>query len=558
MSFGALDWTVLAVFMLGLAAIVVWVALQKEENTADYFLAGRNAGWLVIGASIFASNIGSEHLVGLASAGASSGMARAHWEFHSWLIVMLAWVFVPFYLRAQVFTTPEFLERRYNSQTRTFFSFISLVAYVLTKVSVTVFAGGVAIQQIFGIDKMFGIDFFWIAAISLVVITALYTVIGGMKAVLWTSVLQTPALLLGSIIILFVGLTTLGGEGGLFEGFVVMKQSAGENIHLWRPISDPTYPWPGVLGGSVIIGLWYWCTDQYIVQRVLSARDMKQARRGALFGGYLKLMPVFIFLLPGMIAAAMVKTGDLTLPLLADGTPDPNTAFPVMVRELLPAGIKGVVLGGALAALMSSLASLFNSSATLFTVDFYERLFPGKTQKHYLTVGRIATVTVVLLGIAWVPIIKAGMLGDSLYDVLQNMQGFIAPAIVAIFFLGIFTKQITPTGGFIGMVLGFSVGMLKLVLQFTPDSVSAMPVLGFIRDVNPLYFSCLLLAFTVVIMFALSFVTKNKSDEELVGLTYASITPEQKAEVRASWSSWDIVHTVVILGLIAAAYIYFW
>jgi len=549
MSFGTLDWLVLAAFMLALVGIVVWVTMQKEEDTEDYFLAGRNATWLAIGASIFASNIGSEHLVGLASAGAQSGMAMAHWEFHSWIIMMLAWIFIPFYWRTKIFTTPEFLERRYTPQTRTFFSFISLVSYVLTKVSVTVFAGGLAIQEIFGIDTLFGVDFFWVAAISLVVITGLYTIIGGMKAVLWTSVLQTPVLLLGSFIILFVGLTKLGAGAGLLEGWAVMSEINGANMHLFRPIDDPNFPWPAVIGGSVIIGSWYWCTDQYIVQRVLSGRDMTQARRGAIFGGYLKITPVFIFLVPGMIAYAMAEQG------LLDLSGGANTAFPVMVRELLPAGIKGVVLGGAIAALMSSLASLFNSSATLFTVDFYERLRPGRTQKHYLRVGRMATTVVVLLGIAWVPVIP--LLGESLYEALQKVQALIAPAIVAVFFLGIFSNRITPAAGFWGLVLGFMAGMFYLLLELLPAVAQSNGLFAWIAGMNWLYYCCLLLIFSIGVMVVVSMLTPAKSDEELSGLTYKGVTPEQAAEVRESWTAWDVVNTAVILGIIATCYILF-
>jgi len=549
MSFGIWDWLVLGVFMLALIGIVVWVALQKEEDTEDYFLAGRNATWLAIGASIFASNIGSEHLVGLASAGAQNGLAMAHWEFHSWIILMLAWIFVPFYWRTKIFTTPEFLERRYTPQTRTFFSFISLVSYVLTKVSVTVFAGGLAIQEIFGIDTLFGVDFFWIAAISLVVITGLYTVVGGMKAVLWTSVLQTPVLLLGSFIILFVGLTKLGAGAGLMEGWAVMSEINGANMHLFRPIDDPNFPWPAVIGGSVIIGTWYWCTDQYIVQRVLSGRDMTQARRGAIFGGYLKITPVFIFMVPGMIAFALAEKGMLDL------SGGPNTAFPVMVRELLPAGIKGVVLGGAIAALMSSLASLFNSSATLFTVDFYERLRPNRSQKHYLRVGRLATAVVVLLGIAWVPVIP--LLGESLYEALQKVQALIAPSIVAVFFLGIFSNRITPSAGFWGLLLGFLAGMFYLILDLSPSLAQSNSFFAAIDAMNWLYYCCALLAFSILVMVLVSLVTKPKSNEELSGLTYRSTSPLQAQEVRDSWSKWDVFHTVVILGIIVAAYTIF-
>ena len=550
MSFTALDWIVLGLFLLALLGIVVWVTMQREDDTEDYFLAGRDAGWLVIGASIFASNIGSEHLVGLASAGAENGMAMAHWELQSWLLLILAWIFVPFFWRSKVFTTPEFLELRYSPRTRTFFSFISLVSYVLTKVSVTVYAGGLAIKEIFGINTLFGIDFFWIAAIGLIVITGLYTIAGGMKAVLWTSVLQTPVLLLGSIIILFIGLTQLGGGAGILKGIAVMNDVNGANVHLFRGLHDPDFPWPAVVGGSIIIGAWYWCTDQYIVQRVLSARSMTQARRGAIFGGYLKLTPVFIFLIPGMIAFALAQKGMLDL------SAGPDSAFPVLVRELLPAGLKGVVLGGALAALMSSLASLFNSSATLFTVDFYERLRPGRTESHYVTVGRIATTVVVLLGVAWVPVIP--LLGDSLYEALQKVQSLIAPAIVAVFFLGIFSNRVTPSAGFIGLVVGFAAGMFRLLLDLSPSLAGSNALFAAIEGLNWLYYCCALLVFTIAIMIVVSLLTTPKNADDLAGLTHASVTQEDKREVRASWNGWDFFHSAVILAILAVVYIVFW
>jgi solute:Na+ symporter, SSS family len=382
-----------------------------------------------------------------------------------------------------------------------------------------------------------------------VVITGLYTIIGGMKAVLWTSVLQTPVLLLGSFIILFVGLTKLGAGQGLLEGWAVMSEINGANMHLFRPIDDPTFPWPAVIGGSIIIGTWYWCTDQYIVQRVLSGRDMTQARRGAIFGAYLKITPVFIFLVPGMIAYALAEKG------LLDLSGGSNTAFPMMVRELLPAGVKGVVLGGAIAALMSSLASLFNSSATLFTVDFYERLKPGRTQKHYLRVGRVATTVVVLLGIAWVPVIP--LLGESLYEALQKVQALIAPSIVAVFFLGIFTNRITPAAGFWGLVLGFVAGMFYLLLDLAPALAQSNGVFAAIQGMNWLYYCCALFVFSVVIMFVISAFSKAKSDEELAGLTHHAISPEQLREVRESWSTWDVVNTAVIVGIIGLCYIMF-
>lgn len=429
-----LDWIVLGLFCVGLIGIIVWVLRRKEETSTDYFLAGRDATWLAIGSSIFASNIGSEHLVGLAGAGASSGMAMAHWEMHGWIILILGWFFVPFYSRSKVFTMPEFLEKRYNKESRSFLSIISLVSYVLTKVAVTVYAGGIVFKEVFGIESVFGIDFFWISAIGLVLLTGIYTTLGGMRAVLFTSVLQTPVLLAGSLTILALGLIKLGGWSEMMEicRAVPVNEAGDTMTNLIRSHTDPVFPWTGVILGSAIIGFWYWCTDQYIVQRVLSGRNQTESRRGAILGAGFKLSPVFIFLIPGMIAYAMNQKGMITLT-------DSDAAFPTLVKELLPIGFTGLVVGGILAALMSSLASLFNSSATLFTVDFYKKYKPDAPEKELVRVGRIATVVVVILGILWIPVMKG--IGKVLYAYLQDVQSMLAPGIAAVFLLGVLSKK---------------------------------------------------------------------------------------------------------------------
>lgn len=541
-NFAGLDWAVLGLFIMALAAVAWFAARRGKDDTQDYFLAGRNAGWLTIGASIFASNIGSEHLVGLAGAGAESGMAMAHWELQSWLILILGWVFASFYWRAQVFTMPEFLERRYSPGTRTLLSVISIVSYVLTKVAVTVYAGGVVLKTVLGIDTLFGIDFFWIAALSLVAFTGLFTVFGGMRAVLFTSVLQTPVLIIGSAVILYVG---LGYIGGLEE----LKAINGENARLFRPASDPDFPWPGVLMGSFIIGFWYWCTDQYIVQRVLSARDLTQARRGTIFAGYLKLLPVFIFLFPGMIAVGLADQGIIELE-------SSDAAFPTLVTTLLPAGLKGLVVGGLIAALMSSLASLFNSTATLFTVDFYEKIRPDRSERHYTHVGRIATIAVVFLGIIWIPVMKS--IADVLFEYLQTVQSLIAPAIAAVFLLGVFSNRITPAAGFWSLAIGTLVGGLKLALMVAEDHVGITGFLAAVNGLNWLYFCTLLFVSTIVLAFVISLFTKKAPEDQLQGITYASTTAEQRQTDRASWNHWDVIHSVIIVSIIAAVYIYFW
>ncbi len=569
-----LDWIVIAAFALVLIGIIVWVTRQKQNSSGDYFLAGRDATWIAIGASIFASNIGSEHLIGLAGAGASSGMAMAHWEIQGWMILVLGWVFVPFYSRSMVTTMPEFLERRYNKESRTILSIISLISYVLTKVAVTVYAGGLVFKEVFGIESIWGIDFFWISAVGLVLLTAIYTVIGGMKSVLYTSVLQTPILLLGSLLIVVLGLRALGGWDEMMRiTSAIQVNDYGDNMTtLIRSNSDQNFPWLGVFIGSAVIGFWYWCTDQYIVQRVLSGKDEKQARRGTIFGAYLKLTPVFLFMIPGMIAFAMAQKG-----VVINGEvftlSSADAAFPTLVARLLPAGVKGLVVSGILAALMSSLASLFNSSSMLFTIDFYKKYRPQATEKKLLHVGRIATVVVVVLGVLWIPIMRS--IGDVLYTYLQDVQSVLAPGIAAAFLLGILSTRPTPKGGMWGMIAGFIVGILRLGSKVLYTNLAKAEGYTDVKlwatetgvrswfyqlfyDVNWLFFSGGMLLFSILVIIIVSHFTKAAPAEQIVGLTFGSATAEQKAATRASWNSWDIFHTVIILAFTVAFYIYFW
>ena len=562
-----LDWIVIGLFCLALVGIIVWVMRQKQDDSKDYFLGGRDATWIAIGASIFASNIGSEHLIGLAGAGASSGMAMAHWEIQGWMILILGWVFVPFYSRSMVYTMPEFLERRYNPQSRTILSLISLISYVLTKVAVTVYAGGLVFQQVFGIDTLWGIDFFWIAAIGLVVITALYTIFGGMKSVLYTSVLQTPILLLGSLIILVLGFRELGGWDEMMRicSNVTVNDYGDSMTDLIRSNSDPDFPWLGALVGSSIIGFWYWCTDQYIVQRVLSGKNQREARRGSIFGAYLKLLPVFLFLIPGMIAFALHQKslaagGEGFLPMLANGMHNAAAAFPTLVAKLLPAGVKGIVVCGILAALMSSLASLFNSSAMLFTIDFYKRFRPNTPEKRLVVIGQVATVVIVLLGILWIPIMRS--VGDVLYAYLQDVQSVLAPGIAAAFLLGICWKRASAKGGMWGLLAGMIIGLTRLgakVYYSTAGAAAGDSLFKYLfYDLNWLFFCGWMFLFCLLVVIVVSYCTQAPSEEKIKGLVFGTASKEQLAETRASWNKWDIIHTCIIIAITAAFYWYFW
>tara|TARA_B100000035_G_scaffold298000_1_gene291320 strand:+ start:1462 stop:3096 length:1635 start_codon:yes stop_codon:yes gene_type:complete len=534
--FTSLDWFVLLVFFGILGYIIYWVINQKQDTSEEYFLAGRNLGWFVIGASIFASNIGSEHIVGLAGTAANSGMVMGHYELHSWIILLLGWFFVPFYLNSTVFTMPEFLEKRFSENSRWLLTIITLVSYVLTKVSVTVYAGAVVFETLMGIE-------FWSGALLIVLITGCYTIFGGLRAVIFTDALQAFVLIIGSITISIIGLTKIGGWGNLVSSIEPSR------FNMFLPADHPQFPWVGMVFAPPIIGIWYWCTDQYIVQRVLSASDIHQARKGTIFAGYLKLLPIFMFFIPGLIAYAMSKSGQMSY-----GSSD--QVFPTLVRELLPTGMRGLVAGGLLAALMSSLSSVFNSCSTLFTMDIYKKLNPDASEKKLVLVGRIATGVVVLSGILWIPFMKA-VSGGGLYTYLQSVQAYIAPPIASVFLLGLFWSRINATGAFTALVSGFGAGMIRLGLEINKNSLDSSGALYAIADLNFLYFAIVSFVACIFILIAVSMVTNEPDYEKIKGLTYDTMNKDDKPEKELDDYSNDKTHSYVILVILALILIYF-
>ncbi len=517
------DWIVVGAYFAVLAGVAWWVIQQKQESTADYFLAGRHVGWFVIGASIFASNIGSEHIVGLAGTAAKSGVVMGHYELHSWLILLLGWVFVPFYMRSRVFTMPEFLERRYSASARWFLSLVTLVGYILTKVSVTVYAGAVVFQVLMGVD-------FWSGAMIVVILTGIYTVVGGLRAVVYTEAMQAIVLIAGSATITIVGLMKIGGWDAL------LATAGHQRFNLFLPADHPDFPWTGMVFAPPIVGLWYWCTDQYIVQRTLAARNETQARRGTIFAAYLKLLPFFIFIIPGIIAYALAQSGQLNLS-------EADQAFPVMVRELLPAGLRGLVAGGLLAALMSSLAAVFNSCSTIFTMDIYRKLRPDASERTLVMVGRIATGIVVVLGILWIPVMRN--ISGEVYHYLQSVQAYIAPPIAAVFFLGLFWKRINAAGAMATLTGGFVLGMARLVAELNKESLTGF--LHSFADLNFLHFAIFLFLVCVGILVVVSMMTAPPPESQIRGLTYATTVSEDRARSRASWNRRDAVLSVVVI-----------
>ena len=541
-----LDWVVLGVYFLALIVVAVWVALQKHNNTEDYFLAGRNVGWFVIGASIFASNIGSEHVVGLAGTGFESGTPMAHYELHAWIVLLLGWLFLPFYIRSGAFTMPEFLEKRFDSRSRWFLSLFSLIAYVLTKVSVTIYAGGIVVSELLGIP-------FWYGAIGVVLFTGIYTVIGGMKAVIYTETLQAVILILGSIIITYLGLQEVGGWNELRS--IVIAESP-EHFNMWRPMNDADFPWTGLLFGGTIVGVWYWCTDQYIVQRTLAANNIKIGRRGAIFGAYLKLLPIFIFLIPGIIAFALsVQNPEVFSIEKAD------RAFPMLVKTLLPVGLKGLVAGGLMAALMSSLASVFNSCSTIFTIDIYKKLKPNESENKLLNIGKIATAVIVILGIIWIPIMeKIG--GGVMYQYLQNVQSYIAPPVAAVFLLGILWKRVNSKAAITTLMAGLILLILRLgsEIYFQPEISSNQIVDGVMfvfATINFSHMAILMFVFSILLCIGVTLSTEEPNYNDIIGLSFGTLTEEQKHENKNSYELSDIFLSIILVILIIGVLSYF-
>ncbi len=570
------DWTILAV---GFVLIVwyVWRTLKKDKekmkgaDSQDY-LFGKGEPWYIIGAAIFAANIGSEHLVGLAGTGAKDGVGMAHWEMQGWMILLLGWLFVPFYQllnnkMGKIITMPDFLKYRYTKKTGSWLSIITLIAYILTKVSVTAFTGGIFFEYLLGLP-------FWYGALGLIAITAIFTVFGGMKGVMTMSAIQTPILIIGSFLVLFLGLSALG-DGSITAGWSNMMTYCGHlhdgygTTHMFHTeVGDPMYhEYPGfvVFLGASIIGFWYWCTDQHIVQRVLgqtrgedNVTVMKRARRGTIAAGYFKLLPVFMFLIPGMIAIALSSKTGSGITMDITNQHDTDGAFAMMVKNILPVGVKGFVTIGFVCALVTSLAAFFNSCATLFTEDFYKPMKKGMSESHYVFVGRVATVVVVLLGLLWLPVM---MNMGNLYSYLQGIQSLLAPAMVAVFTLGIFSKKITPKAGEWGLIGGFVIGMLRLLTNVITDSGNAVMNGSFWNSTawfwqtNWLIFECWLLVFIIALMIVVSIFTPAPTKEQVEAITFSG---DYKKQIKESFNIWDIVATLGVVALCAAFYIYFW
>jgi len=548
------DLVIIGIYFLVVFAIGFYFA-RKERTSTDYFLASRNIGWFAIGASLFVSNISTEHFIGLAGSGATSGLAVGHFEWLACMILLiLGWVFVPFYLRSNVFTMPEFLERRFNRNCAVYLASISIIAYVFTKISVHLYAAAVVLERVVGWSPL-------TAAVVLVVATGIYTIAGGLAAVIYTDLVQTLILIAGAVILTFVGLDRVGGFAGL-------RAAVPTNyFHMIKPMTDSEFPWTGIFFGAPILGIWYWCTDQVIVQRVLSARDEGHAKAGTIFAGFLKILPVFMLVLPGLIAFALYRD---MFKIGANGQVlNGDIAYPTLVINLLPTGLVGLMIAALLAALMGAMSSVFNSASTLVTLDFYKKIKPQATERQLVGFGRVMTGVMVLLGLAWVPFIH--LISSQLYIYLQSVQAYISPPIASCFILGILWTRLNGAGALSSLLTGFVMGTVRFVFEISDRAAGGRytsPAIRWVVDMNFLHYAIFMFVVCSLVLIVVSLMTPAPERRKLAGLTFATVdekidtvavpTPDVKpAKETALEHTINIFFTAALVATVVGLWIYF-
>jgi len=537
-----IDIAIIAVYFVIVFGIGFYFS-RKERTSEDYFLASRDIGWFFVGASLFVSNISTEHFIGLSGTGASSGLAVGHFEWLACLILLiLGWVFVPFYLRSNVFTMPQFLERRFSRQCAVYLAGISIVAYIFTKISVHLYAASVVLERVAGWSL-------WKTAVVLVIATGVYTIAGGLAAVIYTDTVQTLILITGAVALTLIGLDKVGGLAHL------RTMVPSSYFHMMKPASDPQFPWTGIFFGAPILGIWYWCTDQVIVQRVLSARDEGHAKAGAIFAGFLKILPVFMLVLPGIIAYA----------LYPEQVTKPDFAYPTLVLNLLPVGLVGLVMAALLAAVMGAMSSVFNSASTLVTLDFYKKLRPEASEAQLVNFGRIATGGMVLLGLLWVPFIH--LLSAQLYIYLQSVQAYISPPIAVCFIFGILWTRVNGQGAISSLLTGFVLGAVRFVFEVLDKSRHYES--GFIRwlvDMNFLHYAIFMFVVCTVVLVGVSLMYPAPDRKKLAGLTFATVDDKidstdvsapHLAKETSTEHAINVALTLALLATVISLWIYF-
>ncbi|KAM7388790.1 hypothetical protein PAMP_024939 [Pampus punctatissimus] len=554
----AADIAVVVVYLIFVMVVGIWSSVRTNRSTVGgYFLAGRSMTWWPIGASLMSSNVGSGLFIGLAGTGAAEGLAVGGFEWNAaWVLVALGWIFIPVYISAGVVTMPEYLAKRFGGQRiRLYMSVLSLILYIFTKISTDIFSGALFIQVSLGWDL-------YLSTGILLVVTAAYTVAGGLAAVIYTDALQTLIMVGGAFVLMFIAFAKVGWYEGLVERYMSAVPSVtvanstchlprSDAFHLFRDPVSGDLPWPGLVFGLTVLATWVWCTDQVIVQRSLSAKSLSHAKAGSVLGGYLKLLPMFFVVMPGMISRALfpeeVGCVDPAVCQSVCGTSVgcSNIAYPKLVVELMPVGLRGLMLAVMFAALMSSLTSIFNSSSTLFTLDLYHRARPKASEMELMIVGRVFILVLVCVSLLWIPVIQTANSGQ-LFDYIQSVTSFLAPPITAVFLMAIFWPRANEQGAFWGLMTGLVVGLIRMVLEFSytvpscgqPDHRPAI-----LTDVHYLYFALILLALTCLIIVVVSLATAPIPKEHLYRLTWWSRhSQEHRIDLAGPWMTSDPVN----------------
>ncbi|XP_047230754.1 sodium/glucose cotransporter 4 isoform X2 [Girardinichthys multiradiatus] len=492
--------------------------------------------WWPIGASLMSSNVGSGLFIGLAGTGAAGGIAVGGFEWNAaWVLVALGWIFIPVYISAGVMTMPEYLALRFGGRRiRIYMSVLSLVLYIFTKISTDMFSGALFIQVSLGWNL-------YLSTGILLLVTAAYTVAGGLAAVIYTDALQTLIMVGGALSLMFMAFIKVGWYEGLVDRYMssvpivtVVNTSChiprSDAFHMFRDPVSGDLPWPGLIFGLTVLATWVWCTDQVIVQRSLSAKSLSHAKGGSVLGGYLKLLPMFFIVMPGMISRALfpdeVGCVDPALCQRICGAPVgcSNIAYPKLVVELMPVGLRGLMLAVILAALMSSLTSIFNSSSTIFTLDLYHRARPRASEMELMIVGRVFVLILMCISLLWIPVVQTANSGQ-LFEYIQSVTSFLAPPITAVFIMAIFWPRANEQGAFWGLITGLVVGLVRMILEFfytAPSCGQADRRPSVLADVHYLYFALILLALTCLVIVAVSLGSAPIPEEHLYRLTWWS------------------------------------
>ncbi|XP_025060415.1 sodium/glucose cotransporter 5 isoform X4 [Alligator sinensis] len=530
-QFSVADIIVIAVYFALNIAVGIWSSCRVNRNTlSGYFLAGRNMAWWPIGASLFASSEGSGLFIGLAGTGAAGGIAVTGFEWNAtYVLLALAWVFVPVYISAGIITVPEYLQRRFGGERiRMYLSGLSLLLSVFTKISTDLYSGALFVQVCLGWNL-------YLSTVLMLVVTALYTIAGGLAAVIYTDALQTLIMVIGAVTLAVKAFGEIGGYQNLEEAYLKAVPAKiipnttchlprADAMHLFRDPVSGDLPWTGMTFGLSVLATWYWCTDQVIVQRSLSAKNLNHAKAGSILASYLKMLPLVVIIMPGMISRVLypdaVACVDPTECARVCGAEVgcSNIAYPKLVVELMPSGLRGLMIAVMMAALMSSLTSVFNSSSTLFTMDVWRKVRLDAGERELLLVGRLTTVVLVAISVVWIPILQSSS-GGQLYIYIQSVTSALAPPVTAVFALAVFWRRANEQGAFWGLMVGLAAGLARLGLEFahpTPRCGISDERPSILRDIHYLHFAVLLCALTAVVVVGVSLLTDPPMESQLL------------------------------------------